>query len=79
MHSLRLKIDEKIYDKLLMLLNKFSRDELEIIVDDDNFENNKKYLESELNEILDGTAKFYSVNEVEQRLESVVKKHEDYL
>jgi hypothetical protein len=79
MHSLRLKIDEKIYDKLLMLLNKFSKDELEIIVDDENFENNKKYLESELNEILDGTAKFYSVNEVEQRLESVVKKHEDYL
>jgi hypothetical protein len=79
MHSLRLKIDDKIYHRLLTLLSKFSKEELEIIVEDENFENNKKYLESELNEILDGTAKFYSVNEVEQRLNKVIKKHEGNL
>jgi len=76
MHTLKLKIDDKIYDKLLLQLSKFSSDELEIIVDDVNFEENKKYLEAELKEILDGNANFYSVNEVELRLDKVIKKHE---
>lgn len=79
MHTLKLKIDDKIYEKLLLQLSKFSSDELEIIIDDVNFEENKKYLEAELKEILDGNAKFYSVNEVEQKLDKVIKKHEDNL
>ena len=79
MHTLKLKIDDKIYDKLLLQLSKFSSDELEIIVDDVNFEENKKYLETELKEILDDNANFYSVNEVEQRLDKVIKKHEGNL
>ena len=79
MHTLKLKIDDKIYDKLLLQLSKFSSDELEIIVDDVNFEENKRYLEAELNEILEGNAKFYSVNEVEQKLDKVIKKHESNL
>ena len=79
MHTLKLKIDDKIYDKLLLQLSKFSSDELEIIVDDVNFEENKRYLEAELNEILEGNAKFYSVNEVEQKLDKVIKKHDSNL
>ena len=77
MHTLKLKINDKIYDKLLLQLSKFSSDELEIIVDDVNFEGNKKYLEAELKEMLDGNANFYSVNEVEQRLDKVIKKYEN--
>ena len=69
----------KIYDKLLRLLHNFSKDEIEIIVEDVNYAENKKYLENELKEIIDGNADFYSVNEVEQRLEKVLKKHEDKL
>ena len=31
MHTLRLNVNEKVYDKLLRLLSKFSKDEIEII------------------------------------------------
>ncbi len=79
MHSLKLNIDDKIYDRLLWFLNKFSKDELEIIIEDVNFEVNKKYLQSELNEIKEGKATFYTVEEVEQRLDKIIEKHESNL
>jgi hypothetical protein len=79
MHSIRLKINDKIYDKILWLLNKFNNDEIEIIIEDVNYVENKKYLENEFKEVLDGDSDFFSVNEVEQRLEKIIKKHENNL
>jgi hypothetical protein len=79
MHSIRLKVNDKIYDKILWLLNKFNNDEIEIIIEDVNYVENKKYLDKELKEILDGDNDFLSVNEVEHRLEKIIKKHEDNL
>lgn len=79
MHSVKLKIDDKIYDNLLWLLKKFSKDELEIIEEDANFQEHKQYLESELKEIKEGNATFYSIDEVEDRLEKIINKHENPL
>jgi len=79
MHSIKLKIDDKIYDNLLWLLRKFGKDELEIIIEDTNLLEHKKYLEAELKEVIEGHATFYSVNDVDQRLEKIIKKHEDNL
>jgi hypothetical protein len=79
MHTLKLKIDDKVYDKLIRVLGKFSKDELEIITDEKSLSETKKYLESELDEITNGNAKFLGVNETEQRLENVIRKHEDNL
>jgi len=82
MHSIRLKISDKIYDNVLWWLSKFSKDEVEIIIEDydeKTFEDNKKYLSKELDEILDGNAKFLSEEEVEYRLEKTIKKYENRL
>ena len=67
MHTLKLKVNNKIYDKLLWLLSKFNKDEIEIIPDASNFTKNQKYLDQELNEILDGTANFTEIDEAEKR------------
>jgi tRNA 2-selenouridine synthase SelU len=79
MHSVKLIIDDKIYDKLLWLLGKFNKDELEIVIEDSNLQENKKYLEAELKEVAEGNASFYSLNEVEQKLDKIIRKHEDNL
>lgn len=71
MHTLRLKVNDKIYDKLLWLLGKFNKDEIEIIADTSDFTNNQKYLTQEYSEILNGTANFIGMDETEQRLENV--------
>lgn len=79
MHSIKLKIDDKIYEPLLWFLKKFSKDELEIIEEDNEMLENQQYLESELKEIVEGSATFYSIDEVEQRLDKVIARHEDHL
>jgi len=79
MHTLKLKIDDRIYDELIRQLGKFSKDEVEIIMDESSFNETKKYLDAELDEITNGKAKFFTVNEAEQRLENRIKKHEDHI
>ena len=77
MHTIKLQVSDKIYDKLLWLLSKFSKDEIEIISEDSTFAKDKKYLERELNEMIDGKANFIGVEEAEQRLENTIKQHEN--
>lgn len=77
MHTLRLNVNEKVYDKLLKLLGKFSEDEIEIISETFDLKINQKYLDHELKEILNGSARFIELDEVEQRLENVILKHEN--
>ena len=79
MHTIKLKIDDLIYDELIRHLEKFSKDQVEIVMDEPNFAETKKYLDDELDEITSGKAKFLSVNEAEQRLENLIRKHEDHL
>lgn len=83
MHSIRLKINDKIYEKVLWLLSKFNKDEVEIILEETEeesaFSNNRKYLKKELEEILEGKAKFLSEEEAEYRLEKIIRKYEDRL
>jgi hypothetical protein len=77
MHTIRLKVNDKIYDKLLWLLSKFSRDEVEIEVEDSTFDHDQKYLEKELQEIITGEANFIGVEEAEERLSNRIEKHEN--
>ena len=83
MHSVRLKINDKIYEKVLWLLSKFNKDEVEIILEETEeesaFSNNRKYLKKELEEILEGKVKFLSEEEAEYRLEKIIRKYEDRL
>jgi hypothetical protein len=69
MQTVRLRINDKIYDKLIWLLNKFSKDEIEIIPETEDFIRNQKYPEGELNDINSGKATFMELNEAEKRLE----------
>ncbi len=76
MHTVRLRVNDGVYDKLLGLLSKFSKDEVEIISETSDFVKNQNYLSDELNEILDGKARFIEMEEAELRLENIIKKHE---
>lgn len=77
MHTIKLKISDEIYNKLMSTLRKFGKDELQIISEDEGFTETKKYLERELEDINSGKANFFSVEEAEDRFEKVIKKHEN--
>ena len=76
MHILRLKVSDKIYHNLIWLLSKFTKEEVEVLTDD-TFVKNQKYLEAELHEITEGKAAFLSFAEAEEKLNLVIKKHEN--
>lgn len=60
----------------MQVLGKFSKDELQVIESDSAFEENRLYLVSELEKIKQGKAKFYTMEEAEERLEALYRKHE---
>ena len=68
MLTIRLQVHEAIYDKLLWFLGKFSREEIQILPEPDNFESDRQYLVAELDEILSGKAEFLSFEAAEKRL-----------
>ncbi len=76
MQTVRLRVNDRVYEKVLWLLSKFNKDEIEVIQETDDFVNNSNYLAKELNEILTGQAKFIELDEAEKRLETIIKKHE---
>lgn len=74
MKSLELKVNEKIYRKLLWLLSQFSSEDLIIVGKEQEV---KDYLDRELKEIDKGKAKFTTLEEMEVMLEDRIKKHEN--
>ncbi len=77
MQTIRLRINDRVYDKLIRLLSKFNNDEIEIISENAEFIENQKLLNSELNEIIQGKAKFVDINEVNEKLETIIAKNEN--
>jgi len=77
MQTIRLRINDRIYDKLIWLLSKFNHDELEIIAEDTVFIENQKYLNSELHEITQGKATLVDMKEVNDRLETIIARNEN--
>ena len=60
MYTIQLKINEKVYEKFLWLLSKFTKEEIEIVSDNQEFVSLQEYLKKELDEIESGKAVFYS-------------------
>jgi len=77
MHTLKLKVNDRVYDKLMWLLSKFNKDEIEVIADTSDFTSHQKYLAEELSEIQKNEATFIELDEAEKRLEEVINKHEN--
>jgi hypothetical protein len=77
MHTIRLRINDKVYDRFIWLLSKFNRDELEIIPESSDFIENQRYLLAELDDITQGNANFVSEQEANERLERKIRQNED--
>jgi len=80
MEAIRLEFQSEIKEKVLKLLSRFSADELKIIqedgLSDPDFEENKRKLEAAAAKIDNGTAKFYTFEELDEILEKTISKYE---
>ena len=76
MQTIRLRVNEKVYKHLMWFLNKFSKDELQIIEENEEFLSIQKDLQDELNRIEAGKAEFVDLQQLDDELESTLRKYE---
>lgn len=77
METIRLEFQPKMKAKILELLSSFSTDELKIVQEDSDFGENKRKLDVALAKIKNGTAKFYTLEEVDAMLEETISNYEN--
>jgi hypothetical protein len=75
METIRLEFKPSIKAKILELLSSFSSDELKI-VQDPNFEENKKELEIAYAKLKSGTEKMYSIDEIDAILDETFSEYD---
>lgn len=76
MATIKIKVSDKIVEKVLWLLSQFNPNELEILESDLGFEENKAYLQGQLDRLTAEGLKKYTLEEAEEKLEGIIKKHE---
>ncbi len=78
METIRLEFQPKIKAKILELLSSFSSDELKIVQveEDAYFEENKRKAHADYEKMKSGTAKFYTVEEVDAFLDETFSEYD---
>ena len=77
METIRIDCEPNIKTKIVEFLNNFSSKEYKIVTEDISFKNDKKKLEATLEKIANGTANYYSLDELDNYLEKTISKYED--
>ena len=76
MQTIRLRVNDKVYKTLIRLLSKFSKEEIQVIEENDTFLSIQQYLEKELTIVEDGSGEYTSSEELENRLDATIHKNE---
>ncbi|MES2543672.1 MAG: hypothetical protein V4548_02220 [Bacteroidota bacterium] len=74
--AIRLEFQPNIKSIILELLSSFSSDELKIVVEDSTFEEDKKKLDIAYAKLKSGTAKFYTLDELDNILDETFSQYD---
>ena len=73
MRTIEIEVNDSIYNKLIDILNKFKSEDLKIL--NNSFENDKKYLEEQLNELSKGNVEYITIDDLDNILEETLEKY----
>ena len=76
MQTIRLRVNDKVYKNLIRLLSRFSKEEIQVIEENDTFLSIQQYLEKELTSVEDGSAEYTTLEDLENRLDATIRKNE---
>ena len=76
MQPIRLRVNEKAYKHLMWFLNKSSKDEIQIIEENEEFLSTQKDLQDELNKMENEKTEFIDLQQLDDELESTIRKYE---
>ena len=76
MEAIRLEFQPEIKAKILELLSRFSSDELKIVLEDENFIENKRELDIAYAKLKSGKEKVYSIDEADAILDQTFSEYD---
>lgn len=76
MITIKIKVSEKIRDKVLSLLKQFDKQDLQVIENEHDFGFSEPELLNEYQKLNSGKAKTYSLEEADEILEETIKRYE---
>jgi len=76
MKIISLKINDKVYKYFMWFLERFSKDEIQIINEADEYISVEEYLTNELDQLENGNAEFISIDELDNALEETIRRNE---
>jgi hypothetical protein len=76
MQTIRLKVNDKIYKQLMWFLDRFNKEEIQVINESSEFISVQEYLKKELDKVEDGSAEYISIDQLDDSLEATIKKYE---
>ena len=76
MTTIKLKVNDKVLDKLLWLLSHFKKEEVEVISEESNFDMNKMQAYADHQKLIKGKSQLYSLEDIENHLEDIISKYE---
>lgn len=76
MQTIRLQVNSKIYKHIMWFLSRFSKDELQVIEEDQEFLSVQQYLQKELAAVESGKAELISLDELDKELQATIDKYE---
>jgi len=77
MQTIRLRVNDRIFQQPMWFLKRFGKNEIEVINENEEYLSIQEYLKKELENIENGTAEFISFNQLDEELESTIRKYED--
>lgn len=75
MQTIRLRVNDKVYKNLLWFLSKFSKDELQIIEENEEFLSVRKDLHKALDKVEKGNEDFINQKQLDDELEATIRKY----
>lgn len=77
MQTIRLRVNDSIFQQLMWFLKRFGKNEIEVINENEEYLSIQEYLKKELESIENGKEEFISFNQLDEELESTIRKYED--
>ncbi len=76
MRTIKIRIDDKVFKHFMWFLQRFKKDEIQVINEDDAYLSVKEYLSGELDILEQGQAEYIGIEQLDAELENTIGKHE---
>jgi len=77
MTTLKIKVSDKMLDKLLGMLKQFKTEDVQIVQEFETLDEEQNYVHESLAKLESGESRSFSIQELDERMERIIKDYED--